>query len=414
MATLTPTPVLPRGRRAHCAIGPLDLETGGHLPEVQIAYETWGTLNAEASNAVLVLHALTGDAHVAAHTENPTPGWWEDLVGPGRALDTDRWFVVAPAILGGCAGSTGPASPVPGALGSGPADAAIRGQTADRACFSDRARFSDRACFAIPASDDDASNRWGSRFPFVTIRDMVAAEARLADELGIRRWHAVIGGSLGGARALEWAVSYPERVAGVAVIASAARSSAEQIALAQSQVQAIRLDPDYRGGDYYDGPGPVVGLGLARRIAHLSYRSPGEMEQRFGRRAQVGENPLGTAAGERLGRYSVESYLDHQAAKLTARFDANAYIAITEALMTHDVGRGRGGLTSALSRFTGRAFVAAVASDRLYLPWESQRLAALLPARPTVQYIDSPIGHDGFLVHYGQVAHRLAEALVLR
>lgn len=362
---------LPAGGFHRLCVGPLDTETGGHLPAVELAYETWGTLNAEGTNAVLVLHALTGDTHVAAHRQDPRTGWWDELVGPGRAVDTDRWFVVAPNMVGGCSGSTGPASPAPD------------------------------------------GRPWGSRFPFITLRDAVEAEARLADHLGIARWHAAIGGSMGGARALEWAVSRPDRVAGVGVLASTAHSSAEQIAFAQSQAQAIRLDPQFRGGDYYGGPQPEAGLGIARRIAHITYRSAEELAVRFGRRHQGEEDPFGTAAGERLGRYQVESYLDHQASKLVGRFDANAYLTLTEALMSHDVGRDRGGVAEALRRFTGRAFVAAVASDRLYLPAESHELAALLPARPQVHMIDSPLGHDGFLVHYGQVAEQLRQDLAL-
>lgn len=362
---------LPAGGLHRLSVGPLDTETGGHLPEVELAYETWGTLNAEGTNAVLVLHALTGDTHVAAHREDPSAGWWDELVGPGRAVDTARWFVVAPNMVGGCSGSTGPASPAPD------------------------------------------GRPWGSRFPFITLRDAVEAEARLADHLGIARWHAAIGGSMGGARALEWAVSRPDRVAGVGVLASTAHSSAEQIAFAQSQVQAIRLDPLFNGGDYYGGPRPETGLGIARRIAHITYRSAEELAVRFGRSHQGEEDPFGTAAGERLGRYQVESYLDHQASKLVGRFDANAYLTFTEALMSHDVGRGRGGVAEALQRFTGRAFVAAVESDRLYLPAESHELAALLPARPHVHMIDSPLGHDGFLVHYGQVADQLRKDLAL-
>ena len=323
MTTTRPAPALraprlPHGTRGSLSVGELHTETGGHLPDVRLAYETWGTLDADGANAVLVLHALTGDAHVASHRADPSAGWWEELVGPGRAVDTDRWFVVAPNMLGGCDGSTGPSSPAP----------------------------------------DGAP--WGSRFPFVTLRDAVETERRLAEHLGVTAWQAVIGGSMGGARALEWAVTHPEMVRGVAVLASTACSSAEQIAWAQAQTQAVRLDPDWAGGDYHPGPGPVVGLGIARRIAHTTYRSAAELEGRFGRAAQGAEDPFGTVAGPRAGRYQVESYLDHQAAKLVDRFDAGSYVTLTEALMSHDVGRGRGGVEAALAGYPGRAFVAAV------------------------------------------------------
>ncbi len=339
------------------SLGALELETGGRLPQVQLAFQTWGRLDAQGSNAVLVLHALTGDAHVADGPED-SDGWWRDLVGPGRVIDTDRFFVVAPAALGGCAGTTGPASPAPD------------------------------------------GRPWGSRFPFVTLRDMASAEHALLGHLGVEAWHTVIGGSMGGARALEWAASYPEHVRRCAVLASCAASTAEQIALSQIQVEAIRLDPAFDGGDYYereDG-GPVRGLGLARRLAHLSYRSEAELGQRFGREAQGEETPLGSADRERRGRYAVESYLDHQATKLVGRFDANAYLSITEALMSHDVGRGRGGVRAALAGLEGIEFlIAAVDSDRLYLPEQSEEIVAALPGEVSVDYIRSPIGHDGFL-----------------
>lgn len=382
-----PSRGLPPGTRGRLDVGPLDTETGGHLPEVTLAYETWGTLDPDGSNAVLVLHALTGGPHVAAHSADPQPGWWEDLVGPGRPVDTDRWFVVAPDMLGGCHGSTGPGSLAP----------------------------------------DGAP--WGSRFPFLTLRDAVEAERRLADRLGIGRWHAVIGGSMGGARALEWAVTHPERVAGLGVLASTAQSSADQIAWGQAQTAAIRLDPDFAGGDYAPGTGPRAGLALARRIAHTTYRTAAELEGRFGRHAQQGEDPFGAVSGpaggagggagtgagigSARGRYAVESYLDHQGAKLVERFDANSYLVLTEALMSHDVARGRGSLAAALARFEGRAFVAAVDSDRLYRPEEAARLAALLPGRVPVHTIHSPVGHDGFLTDHGQVADALTAALVL-
>lgn len=354
------------GTRRVLDIGPLELETGGRLPQATLAFETWGRLDPDGGNAVLVLHALTGDAHVADGPHD-ADGWWRELVGPGKVVDTERYFVVAPAAIGGCSGSTGPADPAPD------------------------------------------GRPWGSRFPFVTLRDLAQAEARLADALGIGAWHTVLGGSMGGARALEWAATFPERVERCVVMAACAASSAEQIALAQAQVAAIRLDPNFAGGDYYaDGPGPLAGLGIARRIAHLSYRSAAELEDRFGREGQGEEDPLGSAQRDARGRYAVESYLDHQAAKLATRFDANAYLTLTEALMSHDVGRGRGGVAAALAVLEGiDFFVAAVDSDRLYLPGESEALAAALPGTVQVDYIDSAIGHDGFLTS----AHQLADAL---
>ncbi|GAA2539603.1 homoserine O-acetyltransferase [Streptomyces levis] len=345
---------------------PLALEAGGELPGVRLAFETWGRLAPDRSNAVLVLHALTGDSHVAGPAEpgHPTPGWWDGLVGPGRALDTDRWFIVAPNVLGGCQGSTGPSSP------------------------------------------DPSGRRWGGGFPFLTQRDQVAAEAGLADALGIDRWALVVGGSMGGMRALEWAVSHPERTGALLVLATAAAAGAEQIAWANVQVHAIRSDPDWHGGHYHDsGRGPHEGLGLARRIAHVTYRSEPELQLRFGRSPQGTEDPWSG------GRYQVESYLDHHAAKLVHRFDAASYVVLSEAMNSHDVGRGRGGVRAALSRVTARTLVAGVDSDRLYPPSQQAELAAGISTADRLRLIESPHGHDGFLIEVAQVAALVRELL---
>ena len=349
------------------SLGPFTCETGGHLPELTLAYETWGTLNEDASNAVLIQHALTGSSHVA-RGDSDEDGWWDQLVGPGKTIDTTRYFAVSINMLGGCYGSTGPATAAP----------------------------------------DGAP--WGSRFPFITVRDSVRAESLLADALRIGRWHSVVGGSLGGARALEWALMYPDRVERCAVIACTAASSAEQIAFAQAQLKAIRLDPGFAGGDYYSGAGPVDGLGLARRIAHITYRSEPELEHRFGRSAQGTETPFGSTDPSARGRYQVESYLDHQADKLVDRFDANSYLVITEALMGHDASRNRGSLQTALQDASATFFVAAVDSDRLYYPNQSHTLAQSLPGDVDVHLISSPIGHDAFLTEIHQLDERLREA----
>lgn len=353
------------------AIGELHFETGGYLPQVEVAYETWGKLNTEKTNAVLIQHALTGDSHVASSTQLPEPGWWEYLVGPGKPIDTDKWFVIATNMIGGCYGSTG------------------------------------------PSSLDEDQQPYGARFPFVTIRDSVNAEAKLANILGIERFHAVIGGSMGGGRALEWAAMYPARVAGVGVIACGGYSTAEQIAFAQAQVEAIRLDPNFNNGDYYDGPAPVQGLGIARRIAHINYRSESELNARFGRKFQNEEDPLSSPVSERSGRYQIESYLDYKAKDLAVRFDANSYVALTEALMSHDVGRGRGGQAAAVSGITATPFIVAVNSDRLYFPEQSYQLAADFGPHTPVHLIDSPIGHDGFLTDLHQVADAMIDTLGL-
>ena len=345
---------------------PLALEAGGELPGVRLAYETWGMFTGD--NAVLVLHALTGDSHVAgpAGPGHPTPGWWERLVGPGRALDPARWFVVVPNVIGGCQGSTGPSS---------------------------------------TASD---GRPWGSRFPLVTTRDAVAAESALADALGVERWACVVGGSMGGMRALEWAATEPDRVERLFLLACPAASAADQIAWSAPQLAAIRADPGWRGGDHHDaapGEGPHLGLGIARRMAHLSYRSAFELGERFGRDAQDGEDPW------RGGRYAVESYLDHHADKLVLRFDAGSYVRLTEMMNAHDVGRGRGGVAAGLARVTARTLVAGVSSDRLYPPAQQAELAAGIPGAGELRVIDSPYGHDGFLVEAPTVNTLLGELL---
>lgn len=358
----------PVGGRRFVDLGPLDLEAGGHLPAVRMAYETWGTLSPSGDNAVLVLHALTGDSHVTgpAGQGHPTAGWWQTLVGPGRPIDTDRWFVVAPNVLGGCQGTTGPSSAAPD------------------------------------------GHPWGGRFPYVTVRDQVRAEIALTDALGIDAWALVIGGSMGGMRALEWAVTAPERVRAVAPVATTAQTTGDQIAWAHAQLAAIRGDAGYRGGDYYDvpdGDGPHTGLGVARQIAHTTYRSALELDERFGRSAQPDEVPLGGG-----GRYAVQSYLDHHAGKLARRFDANSYVVLTDSILSHDVGRGRGGVDAALARVTARTLVVAVDTDRLYLPSQSEQIAAGIPgARLAV--VRSDFGHDGFLIEADQVGRIIEDFL---
>ena len=331
----------------------LALEAGGRLGPIDVAYETWGALDGTASNAVLVLHALSGDSHAAATPDDPAagPGWWDGMVGPGAPIDTDRFFVVCPSVLGGCQGTTGPWSGAPD------------------------------------------GRPYGGRFPTVTIRDQVAVEAGLADALGIRRWAGVVGGSMGGMRALEWCVGLPDRVERAVLVAVGAAATAEQIALCSLQVRAIRSDPAFHGGDYYDtGERPSAGMAVARGIGHVSYRTTDELQARFGRRPQGAEDPL------KGGRFAVESYLDHAGEKLAARFDPNSYIALSEAMNHHDVGRGRGGVVAALAGVTAAVAVAGITTDRLYPFPLQQELGRLLPGRPEVVAIDSAAGHDGFLV----------------
>ncbi len=259
-----------------------------------------------------------------------------------------------------------------------------------------------------PASDSPNGRPYGSRFPFVTVRDQVAVEALLADRLGIDTWGLVVGGSMGGMRALEWAVTLPERVRRLLVLASTAQATGDQIAWCAPQLAAIRSDPGFRGGDYYDaapGTGPHLGLGVARRVAHATYRASSEINLRFGRSAQQGEDPLGGG-----GRYAVESYLDHHAEKLVHRFDANSYVVLTEAMNSHDVGRGRGGVSNALRRVSARTAVAAIDSDRLYpVPLSVEIAGGISDA--VLEVLQSPHGHDGFLVEVEKVSAIVAELL---
>ncbi len=345
------------------------LESGGRLANVSVAYETWGELRADRSNAILVLHALTGDSHAGgpAGPGHRHAGWWARVVGPGLAIDTNRYFVVCPNVLGGCQGTTGPA-----------------------------------------ANDPGTGAPYGSNFPVVTIRDQVVAECALAQHLGIARWSAVVGGSMGGQRALEWAVSFPDRVPRVVIVACGAQATAEEIALSSLQVQAIRSDPNFRGGDYYDaapGDGPWRGMSLARGIGQVSYRSEIELDQRFGRGRQGDEDPM---AG---GRYAIESYLDYHGQKLADRFDANTYITLSQAMNHHDVGRGRGGIAAALRRISGAVMVAGISSDRLYPLRLQQELVDLIPAAEKLTVIESLDGHDAFLTEHEQVSTLIRAAL---
>jgi homoserine O-acetyltransferase len=358
------------GRRQFVRLdGPLALEAGASLAEIDVAYETWGELAPDGANAVLVLHALTGDSHATgpAGPGHLHPGWWDGMIGPGAPLDTDRLFVVCPNVLGGCQGTTGPASDAP-----------------------------------------DRGAPYGSRFPRITIRDQVAVEAALADRLGVERWHTVVGGSMGGMRVLEWAAGLPARVARAVIVSVGAYATAEQIGLCSVQIRAIRADPKWRGGDYYDAPpgdGPHTGMEIARGIGHLSYRSELELHERFDRRHQGDEEPF---AG---GRYAVESYLDYHGERLVRRFDANTYIVLSEAMNHHDVGRGRGGIAAALARVEADVTIAGMSSDRLYPLRLQDQLAELIPTAHGVEVVETIRGHDGFLVEAEAVGAIIRKAM---
>ncbi len=359
----------PPGRRRFVRLAterPLVLEGGGRLRDVTVAYETWGELDAQGSNAVLVCHALTGDAHAAgrAGPAHPTPGWWDGLIGPGRALDTDRWFVVCANVIGGCQGSTGPASPHP-----------------------------------------DDGEPYGSRFPTVSIRDMVRTQAGLADHLGVQSWLSVVGGSMGGMQVLEWGVMFPGRVRSLVPVATTAAATAQQIALSSVQRSAIALDPGWHGGDYYDlpaGEGPHRGLALAREIAQITYRTDRVFNDRFGRSDLDPIDDVFTL----WQRFQVEGYLDYHGAKLVRRFDANSYLAICRAMDLHDLGRGRGGVEAALRRISVPTLTVSIDSDALYFPYQQEQVRDALAAHGTpVEHavIHSEHGHDAFLLEIEQL-----------
>ena len=357
------------GRRqfAHFADG-LKLEAGGALETATVAYETWGERAPDDANAILVLHALSLDSHAAgpAGPGHGDVGWWDGTVGPGCAIDTDRFFVVCPNVLGGCQGTTG------------------------------------------PSSDAPDGRPYGSRFPVTTIRDQVALEVALADQLGIDRWYAVIGGSMGGMRVLEWAVGQRDRVERAVIISVGAQATAEEIALCHVQMRAIRADPKWRGGDYYDaepGDGPHEGLAVARGIGHISYRTELELAARFGRDHQPGEEPF---VG---GRYAVESYVDYQGDKLVRRFDANTYLVLSEAMNHHDVGRDRGGIAAALATVTADVTIAGMSSDWLYPVRLQQELGELIPTSSAVEIVQTISGHDGFLVETELLGRIIRRAL---
>lgn len=362
----------PAGDREFAPIGTLRLESGRDLHSVRLAFETWGSLNEDASNAVLVLHALTGDSHVVgpASKAHPTEGWWNDIIGPGLAIDTDRYYVVAPNVLGGCQGSTG------------------------------------------PSSLDSRGIEYGSRFPFLTIRDQVNAQKAFMDAIGIKQWHAVIGGSMGAMHSLEWGVMYPDAMRNLAVIAAPPVSTADQIALNCVQIEAIKTDPAFKNGNYYEaraGFGPHRGLALARRMALLNYRSPSELNDRFQRTWQSSVSPLGDG-----GRFAVESYLDFHGNKFTRRFDANSYIVLVNAMNSHDITRGRGSLSDALSQVKARTLVAGINSDRLFPITGQAEIAANLKCELIdggLQTIDSEFGHDGFLIEKQIVGPMLRKLL---
>ncbi|MDB5459639.1 MAG: homoserine O-acetyltransferase [Caulobacteraceae bacterium] len=338
---------------------PLRLDSGASLAGVEIAYRTWGVLNADRTNAVLICHALTGDQHVAgAHPTTGKPGWWTQMVGPGRPLDPARHFIICSNVLGGCAGATGPASINP-----------------------------------------DTGRPWGLAFPVITIPDMVRAQAMLVKALGIDTLFAVVGGSMGGMQVLQWAADYPDRLFSAVCIASAARHSAQNIAFHEVGRQAVMADPDWRGGEYADlGVRPEKGLAVARMAAHITYLSEQALQRKFGRELQRDGLSWGFDAD-----FQVESYLRHQGASFVDRFDANSYLYITRAMDYFDLAAAYDGLLAEAFRKARevRFCVLSFTSDWLYPTPESRSIVRALNAagaRVSFVEIDSDKGHDAFLL----------------
>ncbi|MGJ3649498.1 homoserine O-acetyltransferase MetX [Sphingomonas sp. GlSt437] len=339
--------------------GPLALDGGGTLAPVEIAYETYGALNADASNAILICHALTGDQHVAStHPITGKPGWWTRMVGEGRPVDPARYFIVCANVIGSCMGSSGPAS-----------------------------------------TDPATGTPYAMRFPVITIRDMARAQALLLDHLGIERLAAVIGGSMGGMQALSWAATYPTRVRNAVIIASTARHTAQNIAFHEVGRQAIMADPRWAGGDYYaTGEVPADGLAVARMAAHITYLSEAGLTEKFGRRLQARDaKSFGFDAD-----FQIESYLRHQGLSFVDRFDANSYLYITRAMDYFDLAEEHGGLLANAFRGTATRFcLVSFDTDWLYPTPESRSIVhALHAAGAAASFVElsSPFGHDAFLL----------------
>jgi homoserine O-acetyltransferase len=339
----------------------LPLDSGATLAPVEVAYESYGELNAAKSNAILVVHALTGDAHAAgvSHADGK-PGWWDNMIGPGKAFDTDKYFVVCSNVLGGCRGTTGPSS-----------------------------------------IDPNTGCPYAMSFPVITIGDMVRLQVKLVDHLGIGRLLAVSGGSMGGMQALEWAARWPERVVAVIPIATTARHSAQQIAFNEVGRQAIMADPDWADGNYYGQKPPARGLAVARMVGHITYMSDESMREKFGRRLREKEKYGFDFSIE----FEVESYLRYRGSQFVNRFDANSYLYITKAMDYFDLANGTGSLAEAFAKSTARFLAISFTSDWLYPSYQSLDVVQALRSRNCdVAYVELPsnYGHDAFLVDVGE------------
>ncbi|RKY26127.1 MAG: homoserine O-acetyltransferase [Planctomycetota bacterium] len=336
--------------------GPLQLEAGGELPEVTVAYETYGQLAPARDNVVLICHALTGDSHVAAHDDQDEPGWWDIVVGPGKAIDTDKFFVICPNVLGGCRGTTGP-----------------------------------------DCTNPATGKAWGQDFPDITVGDMVEVQKRLLEHLGIDELLAVIGGSMGGHQVLAWATKYPQIPRGLVALATSPRLSAQSLAFDVVGRNAIRQDPDFAGGQYYSsGAQPVAGLAIARMLGHITYLSPQAMSEKF----EADRNSPRDVATPFEKDFSVGSYLAYKGQKFTQRFDANSYLTLSMAMDRFDLG-GAEDLARAFAQTRGRWLVVSYSSDWLFPPSQSSQIVSgLIRNDKPVSYcnVASQCGHDAFLV----------------
>lgn len=335
---------------------PVPLDNGDVLPELTVAYETWGKLSPARDNAVYICHALTGDSHVARHDEQDDPGWWDILVGPGKAVDTDKYFVICANVLGGCRGTTGPGSINP-----------------------------------------KTGKPYGGDFPLITIGDIAHVQDMLVEKLGVNKLHAVIGGSLGGHMALEWATRYPQRIGSVLLIATSAFITPQALAFDIVGRNAILRDPNFSGGQYYQNHGPADGLAVARMLAHITYLSPEAMINKFSGPAILDD----TTEFEK--RFPVGSYLVKQGNRFVERFDANSYIALTRAMDQFDLGRTPQDLADSLASTTCRWLVLSFSSDWLFPTYQSRQIvhALTMLGRPvTYVNLESPHGHDAFLLKH--------------
>ncbi len=350
----------------------LVLRSGQTLGPIDVAYEQYGRLAPARDNVILVCHALSGGAHAAGwHEGARKPGWWDTLIGPGKPFDTNRYCVISSNVLGSCYGTTG------------------------------------------PASIDPATGRsYGSRFPIVTVADMVEVQRHLLDRLGITSIAAVAGGSMGGMQALQWAVSHPDRVRAVIAIATTDRHSPQQIALNEVARRAVQADPAWQDGDYYGTPGPRAGLAVARMLGHVTYLSEPGMERKFGRRRRTGRAGFGLEP-----EFEVEHYLDHQGRSFVDRFDANSLLYITRALDYFDLAEGSPSLVEAFRRTRAALLALSFSSDWLYPPRQLERVAAAAAAAGravTYHEVQSDHGHDGFLVEAGTEDPLIREFLAAR